>query len=69
MNDKTQKPKKKTANQIEKLMILMKKHKIDYLEVDGVKITISKHEYPSARPTQSTYKDPIDEILFGSNPQ
>jgi hypothetical protein len=44
MNEKPQKTLIKTQKDLEKLIILMKKHKVDCLEIEGKKIVISKHE-------------------------
>lgn len=44
MSEKSPKTLIKTQKDIEKLIILMKKHKVDCLEIEGKKIVISKHE-------------------------
>lgn len=66
MNEKPQKPKIKSIKDIEKLMFLMKKHKIDCLEVEGVKLTISKHDFSSTTSKQKSQQDADDELLFWS---
>jgi hypothetical protein len=66
MNEKPQKPKIKTIKDIEKLMFLMKKHKIDFLEVEGVKITISKHDFSTNTQKQKSQHEADDELLFWS---
>jgi hypothetical protein len=44
MNEKTPKKLIKTQKDLEKLILLMKKHKVDCLEIEGQKIVISKHD-------------------------
>jgi hypothetical protein len=44
MNEKPLKTIIKTQKDIEKLIKLMKKHKVDCLEIEGTKIAISKHD-------------------------
>lgn len=68
MEEKIQKQKQKqnqkiikTLDDIDSLMILMKKNKIDYAEVDGFKFTKSQHDF-------ETVKLETNENDFWKNP-
>lgn len=61
---------KTNIKRIKILLELVDKHKLDYLEVDGIKITKTKHRWEEA--TQSPQKqttpptDEDEELLFWS---
>lgn len=61
MSEKPQKPLIKTPKDLEKLILLMKKHKVDCLEIEGKKIIISKHDSPV--PDHQKQSHDVDEEL------
>jgi hypothetical protein len=63
MSEKTEKKLIKTQKDIEKLIILMKKHKVDCLEIEGKRIVISKHDY-GAPANQEKNEDVDSELEF-----
>lgn len=56
--------------QIEELMVLMTKHKIDQIEVEGMKLVKSKHEMPAQNKDNSSFNKRVnlsdEELLFYS---
>jgi hypothetical protein len=63
MNEKTQKKLIKTQKDLEKLILLMKKHKVDCLEIEGQKIVISKHDSAQVERQKPAY-EADDELEF-----
>ena len=56
----------KTLDDIDALMMLMKKNKIDYAEIDGCKFTKSQHEEPI--PPKAGDPSLEDDRRFWMNP-
>jgi hypothetical protein len=61
MNEKTPKTLIKTQKDLEKLIVLMKKHKVDCLEIEGKKIMISRHDAPVPKDQNTSHE--VDEEL------
>lgn len=64
MIKKTEKKIIKNLKDLEKVIVLMKKHKIDNLDVEGIKILITKHE--SAPVPVQNNKNIDEELEFWS---
>lgn len=75
MQDSQKPPKKliKTIKDIEKAIILMKKHKVTQIDIEGIKISIGEFDAPKAQPIKDDSKpkpkEGDDEILFWSTQQ
>lgn len=63
MNEKAPKTLIKTQKDLEKLILLMKKHKVDCLEIEGKKIQISRHDEPVPKDQKQSH-DVDDELEF-----
>ncbi len=67
----------KTLDDVEKLILLMKKHRVDFAEVNGIRLTITRHEIQTGTPASlETRKKPLtpeeaaeqeDRLLFYSS--
>lgn len=66
-NEKSTKKVVKTVKDIEKVIILMKKHRVSEIEVDGVSIKINAFEPPPLKPEpKPSPQEGDDEDLFWS---
>lgn len=71
MNEKPTKKIIKTQKSIENLIIMMKKHRIDCLKIEGVEIFLSRHELTGAekKVIEKAQAEVDDETLFWSATQ
>jgi hypothetical protein len=69
MSEKLPKTLIKTQKDLEKLIILMKKHKVDCLEIEGKKIVISKHEASDQKGPQQEVESDSELEFWNLRPQ
>ena len=51
---------------LEKLIVLCKKHRTDLVEVEGVKVVVTKHEYPDTPIAAATNQEDDEDLLYYS---
>jgi hypothetical protein len=69
MNEKTPKKLIKTQKDLEKLILLMKKHRVDCLEIEGQRIVITKHDAPQNIKQPAAFESDDELELWNLRPQ